>query len=56
MAQNLFIHYLTLIGYRKNYKVTFKKGLNLITGPISTGKSSILEFINYALGSKEHKD
>ncbi|MBN2881782.1 AAA family ATPase, partial [Candidatus Woesearchaeota archaeon] len=56
MKQNLFIHSLTLIGYRKNYSVEFKKGLNFITGPISTGKSSILEFINYALGSKDHKD
>jgi len=56
MAQNLFIHSLTLIGYRKNYSVEFKQGLNFITGPISTGKSSILEFINYALGSKDHKD
>jgi len=56
MAQNLYIHSLTLIGYRKNYIVEFKSGLNFITGPIATGKSSILEFINYALGSKEHKD
>ena len=56
MAQNLFIHSLILKGYRKDYKIEFKKGLNFITGPMSTGKSSILEFINYALGSKDHKD
>ncbi len=56
MAQNLFIHSLILKGYRKDYIVDFKSGLNFITGPIATGKSSILEFINYALGSKDHKD
>lgn len=56
MAQNLYIHSLTLKGYRKDYIVSFKKGLNFITGPISTGKSSILELVNYALGSKSHKD
>ena len=55
MAQNLYIHSLTLKGYRKDYIVNFKKGLNFITGPISTGKSSILELVNYALGSKSHK-
>lgn len=56
MAQNLYIHSLTLKGYRKDYLVSFKTGLNFITGPISTGKSSILELVNYALGSKSHKD
>jgi len=56
MSQNLYIHSLTLKGYRKDYVVNFKKGLNFITGPISTGKSSILELVNYALGSKTHKD
>jgi len=56
MVQNLYIHSLTIIGYRKNYIVEFKSGLNFITGPIATGKSSILEFVNYALGSKEHKE
>ncbi|MBN2597799.1 MAG: hypothetical protein JXR82_13580 [Marinifilaceae bacterium] len=56
MAQNLYIHSLTLKGYRKDYSINFKRGLNFITGPIATGKSSILELINYALGSKVHKD
>lgn len=56
MAQNLFIHTITLKGFRKDYSVNFKKGLNFITGPMSTGKSTILELINYALGSKSHKD
>ena len=56
MTQNIYIHSLTLKGYRKDYTVEFKSGLNFIAGPISTGKSSILEFINYLLGSKDHKE
>lgn len=46
---------LTLLGSRKNYSVEFKRGLNYITGHTSTGKTSILEMIDYALGAKEHK-
>lgn len=46
---------LTLIGNRKNYIVEFKDGLNYISGPTSTGKTSILEMIDYCLGSKGHK-
>lgn len=45
---------LTLIGIRKNYEVKFKNGLNIISGPMSTGKSSIAEMINYAFGSQKH--
>lgn len=53
----IFINELTLIGLRnKNYTVPFKKGLNYISGPTSTGKSTIAELINYALGAKKHKD
>lgn len=44
-----------LIGISKNYEVNFKKGLNFISGPTSTGKSAILELIDYALGAKNHK-
>lgn len=46
---------LTLLGSRKNYAVEFKDGLNYISGHTSTGKTAILEMIDYALGSKEHK-
>lgn len=52
---NLFISKLCLCGVRKNYEISFKRGLNYISGPTSTGKTSILEMINYALGSKSHK-
>lgn len=37
---------LTLIGTRKNYSVQFKDGFNLISGPTSTGKTSITEASN----------
>jgi DNA repair exonuclease SbcCD ATPase subunit len=47
---------LTLIGNEKNYCVKFKDGLNYISGPTSTGKTSILEMIDYAFGSKGHKN
>ena len=55
MKINFKIVRLTLIGIRKNYVVTFKDGLNYISGHTSTGKTSILEMIDYALGSKGHK-
>lgn len=47
---------LILSGENKTYDVNFKDGLNFITGPISTGKSTILELIDYCLGKKNHKD
>lgn len=46
---------LTLVGTRKNYVINFKDGFNYISGHTSTGKTSILEMIDYALGSKKHK-
>jgi nicotinamide riboside kinase len=47
---------LILSGEDRKYEVNFKDGLNFITGPISTGKSTILELIDYCLGKKNHKD
>ena len=55
MAKKFKLIRLTLIGTRKNYEVIFKDGLNYISGPTSTGKTLILEMINYALGSEKHK-
>lgn len=55
MINKIFLEKLTLIGFRKNYEVNFKEGLNFISGPLSTGKSSIAEMINYAFGSEKHK-
>lgn len=51
----LFIEVFRLVGFNKNYEIKFKKGLNFISGPTSTGKSTILELIDYALGSDSHK-
>lgn len=45
------INKLVLIGSRKNYKVPFDNGLNIIYGDSDTGKSSILNLINYCLGA-----
>ncbi len=55
MGTKLILESLTLIGSRKNYAVNFRNGFNFISGHTSTGKTSILEMIDYALGAKEHK-
>lgn len=55
MKKRLKIESLVLIGTRKNYTVNFHDGFNLISGHTSTGKTSILEMIDYALGAKSHK-
>lgn len=55
METRLVLNSLTLIGLRKNYTVNFKAGFNFISGHTSTGKTSILEMIDYAFGAKEHK-
>jgi len=55
MIKQLFLEKLILVGFRKNYEIKFKEGLNFISGPMSTGKSSIAEMINYAFGSEKHK-
>ncbi len=47
------IRKIILVGRRKNYEVNFFPGVNIIYGDSSTGKSSILEIINYLFGSSE---
>lgn len=47
----LIINRLTLVGTRKNYTIPFHPGLNIIHGDSDTGKSSILNLIDYCLGS-----
>ncbi|MET3644857.1 AAA family ATPase [Streptococcus gallinaceus] len=51
----LLLKTLRLVGVRKNYEIHFHKGLNYISGPTSTGKTAILELIDYALGKAKHK-
>lgn len=51
MHPHLNIDFLHLVGHRKNYSIQFFPGVNIIYGDSDTGKSSILEFINYLLGA-----
>lgn len=53
------IRHLRLLGAEKNYEVDFTRGeevrpLCVIAGEISTGKTSVLEFIAYGLGASDH--
>lgn len=53
------IRRLRLIGAEKNYEVDFTlagrvRSLSVVAGEISTGKTSVLEFIAYGLGASEH--
>ena len=51
MKPHINISYLNLVGHRKLYSIPFYPGVNIIYGDSDTGKSSILEFINYLLGA-----
>lgn len=51
MKPHISISNLNLIGYRKLYSIPFYPGVNIIYGDSDTGKSSILELINYLLGA-----
>lgn len=53
MSTSLIINKLILIGHRKDYEVPFSPGVNIIYGEEDSGKSSILELINYLLGSNK---
>lgn len=52
MAQRLEFRRLMLTSPGRNYEVEFHDGVNIIAGPISTGKSSILELLDYVCGAK----
>ncbi len=47
----LKVNFLVLVGAQKDYVVPFDTGLNIIYGDSDTGKSSILNLINYCLGA-----
>lgn len=53
MASSILINELIVVGHEKNYRVKFFKGVNIIYGDSATGKSSILNLIDYLLGSKK---
>ena len=53
------IHALRLRGTGRNYDVTFDRGdpypdLAIVAGASRTGKTSVLEFIDYCLGDRQH--
>jgi hypothetical protein len=50
-SPSLVIKYLVIKGRNKDYTVAFKDGLNIIHGDSDTGKSSILNLIDYLLGA-----
>lgn len=54
-SQGLLLKQLILNGHRKDYRVQFNTGINVIYGDADTGKSSILRFIYYLLGGKQIK-
>lgn len=52
MSSSILINQLVVVGTRKNYVVNFNAGVNIIYGDSATGKSSILDLIDYLLGAK----
>jgi hypothetical protein len=50
-SPRLLLRKLVLVGARKEYVVRFHEGLNIIYGDFDTGKSSILNLIDYCLGA-----
>jgi hypothetical protein len=55
LSQGLLLKNLILVGHRKDYRVKFNPGINIIYGDADTGKSSILRFVYYLLGGKQIK-
>ena len=49
---NILIDKVVIVGTRKRYIVPFNPGVNIIYGDSSTGKSSVLNLIDYLLGGK----
>lgn len=51
--ENYYIKYISLTGAEvETAVVNFERGLNIVYGPSNTGKSYIIECINYMFGSK----
>lgn len=53
MPSSIIVNHLVVVGNRKNYITNFSKGLNVIYGDSGTGKSGILDLIDYMLGAKK---
>lgn len=52
MASSILINQLIVVGRRKNYTVNFNPGVNIVYGDSNTGKSTIVNLIDYLLGAK----
>lgn len=50
-----YIKWLKITADGKESKVVFTPGLNIIYGPSNTGKSMVLDCIDYMMGAKEHR-
>ena len=50
---SILVNKLIVVGIRKNYTVEFYPGVNIIYGDSTTGKSSILNLVDYLLGAKK---
>lgn len=51
----LIVNKVIVQGFKKNYEAHFEEGLNLIWGDMDSGKSSILNLIDYCLGGNNEK-
>lgn len=53
LNRGILIEQLIFVGHRKDYVIPLKAGMNIIYGDSATGKSSVLECINYLFGSSK---
>lgn len=53
MSSSILVNHLIVVGTKKNYVVDFQPGVNIIYGDSNTGKSSILNLIDYLLGARK---
>lgn len=51
---NIRINELRAKGIKQDYSIKFTNGLNIIAGEMSTGKTTILELIDYCFGAKDY--
>lgn len=51
MGERLIFRRLVLVGPTRDYEVAFRNGVNVIAGPVMTGKSTVLRLLDYAMGS-----
>ena len=55
-SNGFFIRKLDFVGPKKRSSIQLKKGLNVIYGPTSTGKSFMFDSINFMLGGKDNPE